>query len=94
MMFKDVDQQTLQSLIKNGTITVGSQKIPKQVLDVTGTTIKSEDELLSDVHQLPNEGIHGLNICITTLISPVQMPPPQNPGNASTHGPATCCEIP
>ena len=48
------------------------------------TTIRSEDhfwhfqeELLSDVSQLPNEGIHALNTCITTLITQCKFPHPK-----------------
>ena len=84
MMFEDDDWQNLQTLINNGTITPASQKMPQQVLDTTGTTMKSDDyfwhfwdELLSDVCQLPDEGIHALNTCITTLINQCKFPCPQ-----------------
>ena len=76
MMFKGEDKQTLQSLIDNGTITLEHKKIPKDALDATGITIKAKehfwhfwDELLSEVHQLPDEGIHALPTCIYTLIT-------------------------
>ena len=63
MMFEGKDGQTLQSLIDNGTITLGCQKMPWEALDAIGTTIKADehfwDELLSDVHQLPDKDIHA-----------------------------------
>ena len=81
MMFEGKNQQTLQTLIKNCTITPKSQKTPRQVLDAITITTKSEDhlwhlqdELLLDVHQLHNEGIHALNISITTLINQCKFP--------------------
>ena len=81
MMFKGKDQQTLQTLIDNGTITLESPKTPWQVLDAIWTTMKSNnyfwDELLSDVHQLPDESIHALNTCITTLINQCKCPHPE-----------------
>ena len=66
IIFKGEDWQTLQTLINNGTRTQENQKMPWQVLDAIGKTIKSEDhfwhfqdELLLDVHQLPSEVIHA-----------------------------------
>ena len=73
MMFKSEDRETLQSLINNGTITPENQKMPQEALDAISTTIKANehfwDKLLSDVHQLPNEGIHALSTCMSTLIA-------------------------
>ena len=76
MMFEGKDRQTLQTLINNGTIILESQKMPWHVLDTIATTVKSKDhfwnfwdKLLSDIHQLPNKGIHVLNTRITTLIN-------------------------
>ena len=43
MMFDGKDQQTIQTLIINGTITLESQKMSLCVLDAIGTTIRSED---------------------------------------------------
>ena len=100
MMFEGEDWQTLQTLINNCTITLGSQKTLQQVLDAIETTIKSEEHFwhfqdeLSDVHQLPNKGIHALNTHITTLKKLMQIPSPWNPGDAQNHGPATCHAIP
>ena len=83
MMFKGEDRKSLQSLIDNGTITTESQKTPKLVLDAIGTTIKSKehfwhfwDELLSNICQLPGEGIHTLSTHICTLITIVSLPTP------------------
>ena len=76
MVFKGKDWLPLQILIDNSNISPESQKMPQQVLNTIETTIKSEDhfwhfwdELLLDVHQLPDEDIHALNIHITTLIN-------------------------
>ena len=67
-MFKGDDRQALQILIDNGTTIEESMKTPCAALDAIGTTIKSDehfwthqDELLSDVRQLPGEGIHALS---------------------------------
>ena len=58
---------------------------PKAALDAIGTTIKSEehfwayrDELMSDLRQLPDEGIHVLSACICDLITKSKF------GNAQT----------
>ena len=81
MMFEGEGWKTLQSLINNGTITPESQRMLQKLLDTISTMIKDEecywhfwDELLSDVHQLPNEGIHALNAHITTLIYQCKFP--------------------
>ena len=72
IVFRGEDRQ----LINNETITPESQKVPQSVLDTIMTTIKSEDplwnfwdELLLDVHQLPDEAIHALSTQITALIN-------------------------
>ena len=39
IMFEGEYQETLQSLIENGTITLESQRTPQLVLDATGTNI-------------------------------------------------------
>ena len=75
MMFEGEDWQTLQSLTDNGTIT------PKESEDTPASArchwhddqAKDHywhfwDKLLSDIHHLPDEGIHALNTHITTLI--------------------------
>ena len=76
IMFEGKDRQTIQSLIDNGTITAEHQKMPQEALDAISTTIKAEDhfwnfwdEHLSDVCQLPHEGIHALSTNISTLIT-------------------------
>ena len=38
-MFKGEDRQSLQSLINNGTITLGHQKMPQEATDAIGTTV-------------------------------------------------------
>ena len=83
-MFKDEDRQTLQSLINNRTITQESQRMLQLGLDAIGTTIKFkehfwhfQDELLSNVCQLPNEGIHALSSHITNLITQCKFPMPR-----------------
>ena len=60
MMFEGEDQQTLQTLIENYTITPVKQKSPQQVPETIATTMKTEehfwhlqDEHLSDVFQCP-----------------------------------------
>ena len=81
MMFEGEDWQMLQTLLDNEIITPEHQKTPRQVLDAIATTIKSEDhfwhfqdELLLDVCQRPNEGIHTLNTHITSLINQCKFP--------------------
>ena len=76
MMFEGEDQQTLQTLLDNETIMSEHQKTSRGVLDTTATTKKSEDhfwhfqdELLLDVCQRTDEGIHVLNTHITTLVN-------------------------
>ena len=76
MMFEGEDRHTPQSLI-----TVESQWMPQCALDAIRTNIKSEehfwhfqDELLSDICQLSNEGIHALSTQISTLISQCKFP--------------------
>ena len=65
LMFKCEDRKALQSLIDSGVMTAKHMLKPKAALDAIGTTIKSEehfwahrDELMSDLQQLPDEGIH------------------------------------
>ena len=56
-------------------------KTPQCTLDAIGTTIKSvehfwafQDELLSDIRQLPGEDIHALSMLICNLISQSKFP--------------------
>ena len=87
-MFEGDDRQALQSLKDNGTIMEECMKTPWHALDDIETTIKSEehfwafwDELLSDIRQLPSEGIHALSTCICNFITQCKFPTP-NTGNA------------
>ena len=89
MIFEGKDRQTLWSLIDNGTITLEHQKALWEALDATDTTIKADkhfwhfwDEVLSDVCQLPNKGIHALSTHISTLITQCKLPQGPNPGDA------------
>ena len=66
-MFEGKDREALQTLIDSGTITEENMKTPCAALDAIGITIKAKehfwahrDELLSDIRQQPNEGIHAL----------------------------------
>ena len=65
-------------------ITPESQRTPWQALDYIRTTVKVkdhywhfQDKLLSAICQLPKDGIHALNTCITTLISQCKFPHPE-----------------
>ena len=76
MMFEEEDQKALQTLIKNGILILEDKKISMSVQDTTQTTIKDEehfwhfsDELLSDIRQLPERGIHTLSIQIITILN-------------------------
>ena len=76
MMFKGEDQQALQTLIDNNTISPEDQLTPVSALKAMQTCIKDKehfwhyrDELMSDFKQEPNEEIHALNTRITTLIN-------------------------
>ena len=83
-MFEGDGRQDLQSLIDSGSIMEESIRTPQYALDATGTTMKSEehfwafqDELLSDVRQLPSEGIHVLSTHVCILITQCKFPHPQ-----------------
>ena len=85
LMFEGEDRKALQSLIDSGVMTPEHMLNPKAALDAIGTTIKSEehfwayrDELVSDLQQQPDEGIHALSQCIGDLISKSKF------GNAQT----------
>ena len=75
LMFEGEDRKALQSLIDSGVMTAEHMLKPKVALDAIATTIKSEeyfwahrDELMSDLHQQPDEGIHALSHHICDLI--------------------------
>ena len=76
LMFEGEDRKALQSLIHSGVLTTEHMLKPKVALDAIGTTIKSEehfwahrDELMSDLQQQPDEGIHALSQQICDLIT-------------------------
>ena len=80
-MFKGDDREALQTLTDNGTIMEENMKIPCTTPYATSMTIKSEKhfwahwvELLSNVRQLPSEGIHALSQCICNLITQCKFP--------------------
>ena len=75
-MFEGKDRKVLQTLVDNGVITSEHRKTPRATLDAIATTIRSEehfwahrDELVSDLWQLPGEGIHELFQHICDLIT-------------------------
>ena len=76
MLFQGEDQQTLQTMIDNNTITPEDQLTPTKALKAIQSCIKDEehfwhfrDDIMSDVRQQQNEQIHALNIRITTLVN-------------------------
>ena len=74
-MFEWDDLQALQILIDNKTIPFEAQHTPSLALNTIQSVIKDVhfwhycDEILSDLCQLPNEGIHSLNSHINFLVS-------------------------
>ena len=76
MMFQGEDRQAIQTLLDNNTITPEDQHTPGHALKAIQTSIKEDehfwhfrDELLSNVRQESQKGIHSLNNRITTLIN-------------------------
>ena len=76
LMFEGEDTKALQNLIDNGVMTTEHMKTPKAALDAITTTIKlkehfwaHKDELVSDLWQQPDEGIHPLSQCICDLLT-------------------------
>ena len=76
LMFEGEDCQALQTLIDNQTILLDAQLITAPAHKAIQTVIKEDvhfwhyhDQLLSDLCQLPDEGIHSLSNRINTLIS-------------------------
>ena len=74
MMFKDKDCISLQTLIHNQTISPDAQWTPSLILKAIQLVIKEDfhfwhhrDELLTDLQQLPDEGIRALSTHIITL---------------------------
>ena len=81
MVFEDEDHLALQTLIDNQTITPAAQQTPSLVLKAIQSVIKEDvhfwhhrDELLTDLQQLPNEGIHTLSTHINTIIGKYNLP--------------------
>ena len=81
MMFKDEDHLALQTLIDNQTISPDAQQTPSLVLRAIQSVIKEDvhfwhhrDELLTDLQQLPDEGIHALSMHINTLMGKCKFP--------------------
>ena len=65
----------------NHTISPEDQQTPSLALKAIQSIIKEDvyfshhrDEMLSDLHQLPNEGIHALSTCIITLVGKCNFP--------------------
>ena len=84
LMFEGKDRKAVQTIIDNGTITEENMKTFHATLDAISMTIKSKEhfwahrvELLSDVRQQPNEGIHLLPQCICNLITICRFPMPK-----------------
>ena len=80
-MFEDKDCIALQTLNDNQTISPDAQQTPSLVLKAIQSVIKEDvhfwhyrDELLTDLQQLPNEGIHALSTCIITLVGKCRFP--------------------
>ena len=76
MMFEGDDFQALQTLIDNNMILPEAQCTSSLALNAIQSVIKEDvhfwyfcNEILSDLHQLPDEGIHSLSTQINTLIS-------------------------
>ena len=81
MMFEDEDHQALQALIDNQTISPEAQLTPSLMPKAIQSILKEDvhfwhhrDELLTDLQQLSNEGIHALSTHIITLIGKCRFP--------------------
>ena len=81
LMFEGKDSEALQTLIDSGTITEENMKTPCATLNTITTSIKAEeyfwahkDDLLSDISQQPNEGIHALSQYICNLVTKCKFP--------------------
>ena len=77
MIFDWDDHQALQTLLGNNTISAEAQftSSPSPWCNTIESSKKdhpflalSWHEILSHLHQLPDEGIHSLNTCINTLV--------------------------
>ena len=81
MMFEDEDCLALQTLIDSQTIFPDAQQTPSLALKAIKSVIKEDvhfwhhrDELLTDLQQLPDEGIHASSTCIITFMSKCKFP--------------------
>ena len=81
MMFKGDECQALQALIGNQTILPDAQKTHALAFKAIQFVIKEDvhfwhylDQLLSDLCQLPDEGIHSLFNRINTLVGKCRFP--------------------
>ena len=80
-MFEGEDHQALQTLTENETILPDAHWTPTLALKAIQSVIKEDvhfwhqrDQLLSDLCQLPEEGIYGLSKRINTLVSKYKFP--------------------
>ena len=81
MMLEEEDCQGLQTLIDNKAISPDAHHTPTLALRAVHSVIKEDvhfwhhsDQLLSDLRQVPEEGIHGLSNGINTIVSKCQFP--------------------
>ena len=81
MMFKGEYCQALQTLIENKTILPDAKQTSTLALKAIQSVIREDlhfwyhrDQLLSDLCQLPEEGIYGLSNIINTLASKCKFP--------------------
>ena len=81
MMFEDEDCIALQTLIDSQNISPEGQQTPSIMLKAIQLVTKEDvlfwhhrDELVTDLWQLPDEGIHTLSTCIITLVSKCRFP--------------------
>ena len=80
-MFEDEDCIALQTLSDNQTISPETQWTPSLMLKAIQLVIKEDvhfwhhrDELLTDLQQLPDKGIHALSTHIITLVAKCRFP--------------------
>ena len=81
MLFEGDICQALQTLISNNTILPEAQHTSSLAINAFQSVIKGDvhfwhhhDEILSDLHQLPDEGIHSLSTTINTLVGKCRFP--------------------
>ena len=76
IMFQCEDQQTLQTMIDNNTITQEDQLTPTKALKAIQSCIKDKEnfwyftyKVMNNVRQQPNEQIHALNTRIKIMVN-------------------------